>query len=101
MILSNLIKICLIVYLCLILIKLTKKKKMKKITMLNFAFVAITFASCKKDRVCTCTTDSGFGTPSTSKVTYLDASKKGATANCLSSTSTFGTLTYKTTCALD
>jgi hypothetical protein len=27
---------------------------MKKITLLAVAFVAISFASCKKDRVCTC-----------------------------------------------
>jgi hypothetical protein len=35
---------------------------MKKITLLAAAFVAITFASCKKDRTCACTTstvDSG------------------------------------------
>ena len=76
---------------------------MKKITMLTFAFVAITFASCKKDRVCTCTSDQAGATAN--KVTYLDASKASATANCTSYKMdyTFGstTTTVKVTCALD
>ena len=79
-----------------------KKKKMKKITMLTFAFVAITFASCKKDRVCTCTAD--YAGATAQKVTYLDASKGSATANCTSYKYDVGTTnptTVKVTCALD
>ena len=78
------------------------KKKMKKITMLTFAFVAITFASCKKDRVCTCTSDQ-VGS-NVQKITYLDASKASATANCTSYKYDYGTttpITVKVTCALD
>ncbi len=32
---------------------------MKKITLLAVAFIAISFASCKKNYVCTCTVSSG------------------------------------------
>ena len=76
---------------------------MKKTTLLTFAFIAITFASCKKDRVCTCTSNQVGATAQ--KVTYLDASKASATANCSSYKYdyTFGstTETVEVTCALD
>ena len=51
---------------------------MKKITLLAAAFVAITFASCKKDRVCTCTDIDGAVT----ETTYFDARKKDARLLC-------------------
>ena len=79
---------------------------MKKITLLAAVIVAITFASCKKDRVCTCRTDQPGSTDD--KVTYIDAKKGDARANCLSSTYTYTysstpvtTTTIKTTCTLD
>ena len=51
---------------------------MKKITLLAIAFVAISFASCKKDRVCTCTEIDGTVTATT----YFDARKKDARTLC-------------------
>ena len=54
---------------------------MKKITLLAVAFIAISFASCKKDRVCTCKS-SGV---EVSKVTFTKAKKGDARAACLSS----------------
>ena len=58
---------------------------MKKITLIAIAFSAITFASCKKDYTCTCTT-SGSSTASVTKI--IGVSKKAATANCVSTTKT-------------
>ncbi len=57
---------------------------MKKITLLAIAFVAITFASCKKDRECVCTsTTAGVSVVSTTKVKSgkKDAESWCATAN--------------------
>jgi hypothetical protein len=75
---------------------------MKKITLLAVAFVAISFASCKKDRVCTCVSDQAGATASVK--TYTDAKKGDARAACLSTSQvyTFGTTstTVKTTCTL-
>jgi len=71
---------------------------MKKITLLAIAFIAISFASCKKDRTCSCTTTTttvttGFGAgTSTSSGAYdiiIQKSSKGtAKANCISTKST-------------
>ena len=77
---------------------------MKKITLLAATLVAITFASCKKDRVCTCTSDQAGATAD--KITYIDAKKGDARAACLSysydyTNMTGGTTTTKVTCALD
>ena len=78
---------------------------MKKITLLSFALITITFASCKKDRVCTCTRDSG----SVNSTTYFDSRKKDAVFYCASGntqtkyTNTNG-VTYtgdRTTCVLE
>lgn len=60
---------------------------MKKITILAIAAVAISFASCKKDRVCSCTTTTAGGSTSvssTSEVTYTKATKADATHRCAS-----------------
>ena len=69
---------------------------MKKITLLAAAFVAITFASCKKDRTCSCTTTdvstdlTGTTTDVSSKKTVIaKASKSTARVNCLSFTTTY------------
>ena len=51
---------------------------MKKITLFAIAFLAISFASCKKDRVCTCTDVDG----TKLETTYFDARKKDARALC-------------------
>lgn len=54
---------------------------MKKITLLAVAFVAISFASCKKDRTCTCTTTTtsgGTSSTGTAQVTKHKKIKKSA-----------------------
>ena len=60
--------------------KPNKKNKMKKITMLAIAAVAISFASCKKDYTCKCTFTSG-GVTETSSVT-IHTTKSKATDAC-------------------
>lgn len=78
---------------------------MKKITLLAAVFVAITFASCKKDRVCTCTTTKSWGTE-TDVTTYYKAKKGDVREKCIgsqtvSTDSPGGTSTGdKTTCEL-
>jgi hypothetical protein len=63
-----------------------KNIKMKKIAILSIAFVAITFASCKKERTCTCSTISNEpGSVSSEKtIVYKKISKKDAKAACMS-----------------
>jgi hypothetical protein len=79
---------------------------MKKITLLAVAFVAITFASCKKDRVCTCTTVPTSGTTSVSETTYFKAKKSDARLLCQQNssqtnmTSPVSNTGSKTTCDL-
>ncbi len=77
---------------------------MKKITLLAAAFVAITFASCKKDRVCTCTTTPVLGTAYTEETTYFDVRKKDARLYCIGSqtndTAPVAATGSKTTCEL-
>jgi len=79
---------------------------MKKITLLAVAFVAISFASCKKDRVCTCTTTPTSGPESTTKTTYFKSRKKDARLLCSISSSQSDLVTPvakagdKTTCEL-
>ncbi len=76
---------------------------MKKITLLAVAFIAISFASCKKDRVCTCKS----GGVEVKKVTYTKAKKGDARAACLSYKSdsvnpfTGATTTTEVTCELN
>ena len=59
---------------------------MKKITILSFVFIAIFFASCKKDRACTCTViDNNPGaTTSEYKVVYKKITKSNAKSACMS-----------------
>ncbi len=60
---------------------------MKKLTILAVAALAISFASCKKDRVCTCTyTSTGSSTSSTQVNTMTKVSKATGKANCTSGT---------------
>lgn len=78
---------------------------MKKVLLFVAVVVAVSFASCKKDRVCSCTSvDSytGGGSDSYSYVTtYTEAKKGDARAACLSSTSTYVGGTNTTTCSLN
>ena len=59
---------------------------MKKIITLSIAFIAISFASCKKDRTCTCTVtdDSPGATTSEYKVVYKKVTKGNAKSACMS-----------------
>ena len=59
---------------------------MKKITILAIALIAISFASCKKDRTCSCSvTDNSPGaTTSEYKVVYHKITKKNAKSACMS-----------------
>lgn len=78
---------------------------MKKLTILAVAALAISFASCKKDHTCTCTTVTTFtggSTTGTSTWTILKAKKGDARAACLSTKSTDATSnsTTERTCTL-
>lgn len=59
---------------------------MKKITILSIALVAMSFASCKKDRTCTCSQidNSPGATAFEYKVVYKKISKSDAKAACMS-----------------
>jgi hypothetical protein len=59
---------------------------MKKISLLSIAFIAISFASCKKDRTCNCTvTDNSPGSTSSEyKVVYKKITKSNAKTACMS-----------------
>jgi hypothetical protein len=59
---------------------------MKKIFLFLAVASVFTLASCKNDRVCTCTTTStepGYGSD-VDKVTYLDSKKHDASLFCVS-----------------
>lgn len=83
---------------------------MKKVLFIAAVAVA-SLASCKKDRVCTCTsttTSTGGGTTivtsDASQVTYTKAKKGDARSACLSytttNTSTYGTSTTTADCSI-
>ncbi len=76
---------------------------MKKVLLFVAVVTAISFASCKKDHVCTCTQTSNApgGGSSTYVVTYTKAKKGDARAACLSYTETSGTYIETTTCTLN
>ncbi len=59
---------------------------MKKITILSIALVALSFASCKKDRTCKCTTtdNSPGATTSEYQVVYKKVTKGQAKSACMS-----------------
>jgi len=77
---------------------------MKKITLFTATLVAITFASCKKDRVCTCTTTPTSGVVTTYETTYYKVKKKDARLFCIGSqtnqTAPISNTGSKTTCEL-
>ncbi len=79
---------------------------MKKITLFAFAAVALSLASCKKDRTCECTyTQSGSTnvTSNTENITYTKARKSDAKYLCdkvtttTTNTSTNGSYTSSST----
>jgi len=64
---------------------------MKKITLLAFALVAFSITSCKKERVCECTTtytasNGNITTNPNDNVTYKDIKKSDAKSLCQKST---------------
>jgi len=69
---------------------------MKKGLLIAGALVAFTFASCKKDYTCECTSTCGSATSTTSST--IHAKKKDAEAACTASAASSGTCTYS--CAL-
>ena len=80
---------------------------MKKITLLSIALIAISVASCKKDRTCSCTeTDNSVGATTTEyKVVYKKVTKGSAKAACMSlevtpDGQTAPIITEKRTCTL-
>jgi hypothetical protein len=68
---------------------------MKKQLLIIVVISAFSFASCKKDRVCTCV-----AAGVTEVTTYTKSKKAAARANCLSYTTTDSTGTYHTDCTL-
>lgn len=79
---------------------------MKKVILPIAAIALLSFASCKKDHTCSCTSVTSDGTNSTTTtqdITIIDAKKGDAKKRCIDSkdvnTSTFGgvTITYTTT----
>lgn len=67
-----------------------KNKKMKKGLLFIAVISAFSFASCKKDRTCTCTNTTNGVADSTPDVTlYTKATKGDARANCIDHTYTY------------
>lgn len=78
---------------------------MKKITILAVAALAISFASCRKERVCECvtTSDAPGSVSSTTKYTYSKAKKgicKDMSQSSIAVAPVAGTYTSKTECTL-
>ncbi len=72
---------------------------MKKVLLFVAVVSAFSFASCKKDHTCTCTSVTGSST-STDVTIYPKSTKAAARAACLSSTEVNGGVTTTTTCTL-
>lgn len=74
---------------------------MKKVTLLATAVIAISFASCKKDRTCTCTLSNSASSQTTQEVfTIKNSSKAVGKANCASTSSTQSGVTSTRDCKL-
>jgi hypothetical protein len=74
---------------------------MKKIILFIAVISAFSFASCKKDRTCTCVSSNGTTTNPERVFTLTKVTKSQGRANCLSSTETNNNgSTTTTTCTL-
>lgn len=74
---------------------------MKKLLLFVVVASAFSFASCKKDRTCTCTTVNADGSPTTTQViTIIDAKKGDAKKICIDKTEGTGNDLETTTCEL-
>ncbi len=69
---------------------------MKKAILMLAVFVAASFTSCKKDRICTCVDQFGFADVKT----YTKSRKRDARTRCMSYTVTNNNVIYTTTCTL-
>ena len=69
---------------------------MKKTVLFIAVISAFSFASCKKDHVCTCVTGG-----SSKITTYPNSSKSAARAHCLSYNETDNGIMVTTTCSLN
>jgi hypothetical protein len=74
---------------------------MKKVVLFVAVISAFSFASCKKDHTCTCTSVTGSFTGTPNVTTFPKSTKAAARANCLSSTEVDSGVTTTTTCTLD
>ena len=78
---------------------------MKKVILFIAVISAFSFASCKKDHICTCTvtgTYNGVAMPSSTMVRTYTASKKGdALSHCLNETVTDGGYVATYACSLN
>ena len=76
---------------------------MKKI-ILVVAIAGLAMASCKKDRICSCTTTSSFKVGgsfiSTNDVTYNKVTKETAKSACISKKASDSNGSYSSVCAL-
>lgn len=76
---------------------------MKKITLILSVVAVASLASCKKDRVCTCTSSSnapatsGYTTSHTDEITMKKVSKGTAKRACVKTETTSNGSTYTTT----
>ena len=77
---------------------------MKKLTILSVAFLAISFASCKKDRTCSCTTthtSTAYADETLSEEITLKKTSKGrAKRSCVKETWTSANDVKTTDCKL-
>lgn len=77
-----------------------KNSHMKKLTILAVAALAISFASCKKDYTCECTS-SGGGATATASTTIKDTKKKAEDAcTARASTTSVGGSQVTSTCKI-
>ena len=61
---------------------------MKKLILLSVLTLSMTFASCKKDFECTCTTTTAGVAGPPEKTSLVSVTKKTAKANCINSSGT-------------
>ncbi|MES2566859.1 MAG: hypothetical protein V4565_08330 [Bacteroidota bacterium] len=67
-----------------------------KTVFLFTALAGLSMASCKKDKVCTCSDANG-----TSTTTLVNVTKAQAKANCISTSQTNNGVTYTSSCSLN
>ncbi len=75
---------------------------MKKVLLFSAVIAAFTFASCAKDRTCTCTTTSTVpgSTATTDITTFTKSHKDDARRNCMGYTATNSGYTTTKACTL-